>query len=276
MRNSAYRNIRFHFRQAYAEAYRLFLVPLGIALILAWIVYVLTSDSAFVAEMELADETFVREQLIATYFILALLPVIPYIDYVRSRFLVTHTQYGQAAATFGASLGRFYWLYISTFLILVVVVFLVVIAAVFIAIIFGPAAEPAVATAEAEAQLEEEAFMLGVVMALVVYIFGFFVLGYFRAKRTNLTYGQVHVGANSLTSNLGGMRVGWIFLSNTVVIILSLGLLIPWASVRVAKYVASATALNVVDVDTIAATAQADRSAFGEEFGDAFDIDIGL
>jgi uncharacterized membrane protein YjgN (DUF898 family) len=276
MRNSAYRNIRFHFRRNYSEAYRLLVIPLTIAFVLAWIGYNLVEDSEFVAEMERADETFVKEQLIATFFVLGLLPVLPYIDYVRSRFLVAHTQYGQASATFAASLGQFYWLYISTFLLLVLVAIVLVVVVGLVAAAIGTAIGPGVATADAQAQAEEIGFAIGIGAALGFYLLAFFVFGYFRAKRTNLTFGNVRIGANSLTSKLGGLRVGWIFLSNTVAIILSLGLLTPWASVRIAKYVASRTELNAVDVDSIAAVAEADRSALGEEFGDAFDIDVGL
>jgi uncharacterized membrane protein YjgN (DUF898 family) len=276
MRNSAYRNIRFHFRQRYGEAYSLLVIPLTVAFVLAWIGYNLVEDSEVVAAMERADETFVKEQLIATFFVLGLLPVLPYIDYVRSRFLVTHTQYGQATATFAASLGQFYWLYISTFLLLVLVGVVLGVVIGIAAAATGFVADPAATGPDAQRQAEEIGFVVGMSAAFGFYLLAFFVFGYFRARRTNLNFGNVHIGANSLTSKLGGMKVGWLFLSNTVAIILSLGLLTPWASVRLAKYVASRTELNTVDVDSVAAVAEADRSAFGEEFGDAFDIDVGL
>ena len=63
---------------------------------------------------------------------------------------------------------------------------------------------------------------------------------------------------------------------NTIAIIFSLGMLIPWSMIRMARYVAESTEFLQDRIESINAMAQADRSAVGEEIGDMFDLDLGL
>jgi len=69
----------------------------------------------------------------------------------------------------------------------------------------------------------------------------------------------------------------WIYLSNLVVLILSLGLLTPWAQVRILKYQLDHTWVDLAaDIDEVVAVESGPVSSVGEEIGDLFDIDIGL
>ena len=69
----------------------------------------------------------------------------------------------------------------------------------------------------------------------------------------------------------------WIYLSNLVALILSLGLLAPWAQIRILKYQLQHTWIDLAaDIDEIVAVQSAPVSSVGEEIGDLFDIDIGL
>jgi uncharacterized membrane protein YjgN (DUF898 family) len=64
-------------------------------------------------------------------------------------------------------------------------------------------------------------------------------------------------------------------LSNAVAIALSLGLLIPWAQIRLARYRAENMTVHLAD-DWRDYVAAKDRqgSALGEEIGEAFDVDV--
>jgi uncharacterized membrane protein YjgN (DUF898 family) len=69
----------------------------------------------------------------------------------------------------------------------------------------------------------------------------------------------------------------WLYLSNTVAIICSCGLLIPWASIRLTRYRLSCLALTLVDDPAeFAAAGDAVIDAAGEEIGDVFGIDMSL
>jgi len=69
----------------------------------------------------------------------------------------------------------------------------------------------------------------------------------------------------------------WIYLGNILAIIVSVGLLVPWAKVRLARYRMDNLALLVEgDLDGFLAAQRAQVSAAGEGITDVFDIDIGL
>ena len=67
----------------------------------------------------------------------------------------------------------------------------------------------------------------------------------------------------------------FILLTNAVAIAVSLGLLIPWAKIRLARYRAENMTVHLADDwrEYIAAT-DSQGSALGEEIGDAFDVAV--
>ena len=77
--------------------------------------------------------------------------------------------------------------------------------------------------------------------------------------------------------DLNVWRVLWLTVSNLFLIIVSLGLAIPWATVRITRY--SLSRFTVYSEDTLDGFAAGENqmaSALGEEFGDAMDFDIGI
>ena len=111
---------------------------------------------------------------------------------------------------------------------------------------------------------------------VIAYMAWFFVWGFFTARRRNLLNGALRVGDAKVVSRLRGRVIGWLYLSNTIAIILSVGLLIPWATIRTARYVASRTELDAAGLESVASARGTERSAVGEEIGDAFGYDLGF
>jgi uncharacterized membrane protein YjgN (DUF898 family) len=69
----------------------------------------------------------------------------------------------------------------------------------------------------------------------------------------------------------------WIYLSNLVLIALTLGIFIPWAKVRLARYRANhLTVTGPHDLGQFVAGQQQGSSATGSEMADLFDLNIGL
>ena len=69
----------------------------------------------------------------------------------------------------------------------------------------------------------------------------------------------------------------WIQASNLVAIVLSLGLLIPWATVRMQAYKLPLLTVAVHgDLAAVAAAEAEEVSALGDEIGETFDYDFGL
>ena len=93
----------------------------------------------------------------------------------------------------------------------------------------------------------------------------------------NATLGNVTIHRHRLLSGMETWQLFWLYLSNTVLIVLTLGIFIPWAQVRMAKYRFERLALEVHGtLDEFIAGESAASGATGEEISDMFDVDLGL
>ena len=98
-----------------------------------------------------------------------------------------------------------------------------------------------------------------------------------RARTVNLVFNNITLAGNSFESRLEFKRLAFIYLTNALAILFSLGLAIPWAMMRTRRYRALCTTLVAADdLDGFVDASQRDGSALGEEMGDVFDIAVGL
>jgi uncharacterized membrane protein YjgN (DUF898 family) len=105
----------------------------------------------------------------------------------------------------------------------------------------------------------------------------FFTVGaYLKATLANLLWNNTTLGTFRFESRLRWGKMLWIQLSNLVAIVVTLGLFIPWAKVRMAHYRAdSLTLMGTSGLDGFVAERVAEGSAMGEEVSEVFDLDIG-
>lgn len=69
----------------------------------------------------------------------------------------------------------------------------------------------------------------------------------------------------------------WLIFTNLLAIVFSLSLAYPWTKIRTALFLAQATTVNIDNnADDVLETMVEERSAFGEEAAEVFDIDISL
>jgi uncharacterized membrane protein YjgN (DUF898 family) len=104
---------------------------------------------------------------------------------------------------------------------------------------------------------------------------------YIQTKKTNLIYNQTLLdpesSASTFESKLTVTYMFYLYLTNTLAIVLSLGLLIPWTMIRTARYRAKTmTLLSQISLNLFAAEQQKKVTALGEEFGEMFDIEVGI
>jgi uncharacterized membrane protein YjgN (DUF898 family) len=277
MRNSAYRNLRFGFFRNFRRAYLLLLTPLGVALLAAIALYTqIDPDGAFMKGFrgtQAEDGSVIpKEAIIFSLFVMMLFPLVPYLDFARVKFLVENTRYGTIGARFGGRTWDFYKLYIATYLWLFL-------AMGFVGFLLWSLADNIIAAAKASAEgyvPEKVTKQAGLILVVVFYLLAFFVFGYLRARRTSLIFNHTTFGAHQLRAQMGARKTGWLYLSNTLAAILSLGLLIPWAKIRMVRYQLACTALVGPGLDHIAAAAVESANALGEEMIDALDLDLGL
>ena len=113
--------------------------------------------------------------------------------------------------------------------------------------------------------------------ALVLIYGSMFALGIFtRSRVTNLTYNGTSIAGHRLHSNLRARDMVKLYFTNALAIVFTVGLAIPWAMIRMARYRADhLTLVAHGDLDGFVAAARAEEKPLGAEFADVFDIDLG-
>jgi uncharacterized membrane protein YjgN (DUF898 family) len=175
--------------------------------------------------------------------------LMPYVLYKQQTYTAEHHRYGNKSFNFSASAEDYYKLCLMAFALVIV------------GAIFGGLLSLVLP------QLGVAGIMLGYALGIL----------YFMTAMNNLIFNNLTLSSHDFKANYELASFGWIMLSNFFLTLITLGLYIPWAKVRLASYAAERTAVDVSgDLDQFAAVSQPDESAFGEEFGDVFDMEVGF
>jgi len=92
-----------------------------------------------------------------------------------------------------------------------------------------------------------------------------------------VTWSKISIGNSRFACDLSEWRYAWIVVTNWLARAVSVGLLSPWAAIRLHKY--KIESLSIVwqdDPNYILSLAQQDHPAFAEELSDILDIDVSL
>ncbi len=104
------------------------------------------------------------------------------------------------------------------------------------------------------------------------YLLGFFT---YRILSRNLSLNHTTLAGNHFESTLRVADLAKIYTLNTFAILLSAGLLIPWARIRVARYQAEHLFVHAQDLEQFVQSASSDSRALGEEGAEFLDLDLG-
>ncbi len=129
-----------------------------------------------------------------------------------------------------------------------------------------------------EFEAMEPAIIAGVVVFYLLFLVVMIVAQQFIfVKTTNYTLTNTTLGSCRLSSNMRVREYLWIFVSNLFLILLTLGIYIPWATVRLRKYRLEHMAVYAYgDLQEFIAAEEAEQSAVGDAAGDYFDFEIGF
>ena len=178
--------------------------------------------------------------------------ILPYIWCKQRNYVVNNSAYGTTQFTFSATAGDFYRIFFVAIGVLLLGVLLVVIAQLispFLMILGGP-------------------------VFLAIYLFMF---SYFAAALGNLYFNSTMLATHGFASQLETKSIAWLYFSNTLAIALTIGLFIPWAQVRMARYRAHCTHIHVQGtLDEFIAAEQKHVSALGEQVGEVFDMGVSV
>lgn len=118
-----------------------------------------------------------------------------------------------------------------------------------------------------------------IVVALLIpfYALMFVFAVFLHVRYTNLMWNNTRLQGQRFESTLRFRDVLWLYFSNLVAVLFTLGLATPWAMIRLARYRASRFAvLADDDLDAFVAEIETNRSAAGAELVDALDIGVDL
>jgi len=315
MKNTAYRNITFNFHGKIKDSYKIFLIPF-IAIIAINVISltllplqeklleteetqtehntyndsVQGTDNSSQQETDnkdankndntrpstnqgsmLSDEEL--EQLkqggIALFILsLTLMLLFPVWQYLISRFQLDHTGYGETQFSFHSSIWQFYKMYL---LLLLEVIAISIIFALCIAGLVSVLAE---GFSTETFQENSGIVIIAIIGYLSIYLYLF---AAYSSKHLNLVISSIRIDHIELSSSLTATGFFWLYLTNTILIGISLGLFIPWVRIRSARYRLENIQLFMEqDLNQFTSRQQGDSSAIGEEVGTLFDIDVGL
>ena len=116
-----------------------------------------------------------------------------------------------------------------------------------------------------------------ILVALFMYASMLFLTPYFLSRLQNLVWNHTTLGAHRFQSRVGAGKLFWIYVSNAVLIIITLGLFTPFARVRTLRVKLDAvTLLASGSLDTFVAGETTKVGALGDAAVDWYDIDIAL
>jgi uncharacterized membrane protein YjgN (DUF898 family) len=181
------------------------------------------------------------------------------------RYQHDNSVFGTTPFRFSASVGSFYGPYLRALLLLAAL-------AVAGGLVFALAGIGGLRAARSAAMLVTLAAITAAFVA-----FAMLVGPYLMSRIQNLVWNATTLGPHRFQSRLQARKLAWILFTNLLLIVLTLGLFMPFAAVRLARYrVSCMTLLPGTSLDEFVAGETTSVAAVGEELGEFLDIDISL
>ena len=258
MRYSRWRGIHFNFIPDYKAAYLLFL-----PVIFYFAVTAIAPIYFGVDPQQLqAEEGFEFTGELKMYFavlgfsILGAMALFPWWQKAYYSFVSNRTQFGNQTFSFYAHGSEFYGVYFGAFAIAIGSGILVAMAVGLLNVIVPAVAAP---------------------LFILAFFFPYAIsAAYVQTAKTNIIYSNLAVGDIHFTSDLKLKKMMYLYITNTIAILLTLGLAIPWAKIRMAAYRAQTLTLYSYGFDHFNAMLQEQENAQAEELSDLIGWDIGL
>lgn len=285
LRMTSFSNVRFSFEGGLGSAYLNFmLLPIAFFLIL----YGIPISAVVVIPLVSAGEVSTLMGLLIGFGIVVI-PVVAfllfaYIKMRNSHYSVNNSRYGQGRFSTQVETGIFAKIALKTIGIafLSSMVLMLIIGAIVSATI-GLDGVLAIQQSMGDPQQFNTA-MASVLLIIILPVYigliaiGIFIKAYsYTRQRTYLLANSSLDGNITFESTLTAKSLCWIMLSNVLLVVFTLGLAMPWASVRLARVIIENTHLNSeTGFDRYITEIQQQQSSLGDQIGDAFDVDLGV
>lgn len=193
----------------------------------------------------------------------------PFLDRAMKRYTMNNHSLGGHAFAFDSNIGPFYKAF-----------FVALAWVVGVTLIVGAAFFPGFAAFDPVALEEDPAALAGVVVGFYLWLFVAFLPAatIYRALVRNVSMQNMTLeGGHRFHSNVSAGKLIWITISNAVLVVVSLGFLLPWTQIRIARYLADHTTLIPgSSLDNFVGKLEAEASALGDAYTDLEGFEVGL
>ncbi len=196
---------------------------------------------------------------------------IPFADRARRRFVTNNHRLGKSAFAFDSGIGPFYLALGAAiaWVLVISVIFFAILGSTMTALMVNPYIledDPLAATT--------------LLVGFYAYIFVAFMpagIVYQSFIRNTLFNNSSLDGKHKFHSDVQPLTLVWIAISNVVVVVFTLGLMLPWAHIRISRYNAAHTRLIPGgSLDEFVGEMEAQSGALGDAYTDIEAVDIGL
>lgn len=195
----------------------------------------------------------------------------PFAHQRMKKFQHDESRFGTTHFSFHGTVGRFYKAYLLVFVIWLIGV-------VAISMTLGGALFGMIASGHLSREASSGAGILtGLAFVMALYAWMFILFPIFATMIQNLIWNNTQLGRHRFTSNMKWTRMTFIVVTNIIGIICTLGLFLPFATIRAMKYrIESMTLIPEDSLDHFIAAEQEQVSATGEGMADLLDFDLSL
>lgn len=195
----------------------------------------------------------------------------PYMLYRQKKFVVENSSYGATPFSFSATVKDFYILSLKVGLGFIAIFGL-------IGIIVGMTGSGLVSAASTGGGLKALRG-LAVIPIVALPLVYFIMIVYGQIAMANLSWNGTRIAGGSFRSTLRTRDMALLFVTNALAIMFSLGLMVPWATIRLARYRFEHLELETADgLDGVVAAAGSGSAvgAAGDEIGDVFNMPLDI
>ncbi len=276
----SYRNVRFSFHGTLKEAYKILvlipLLPLVIGAIVGGIAFFALDGGTAAGDTSSRGTVVSAIMAIMAISILVLYLMFPYLQKLMTCYYISNRQYGQGRFTAQLSGKKYYKIYLALIGWTLLWSCLIGLVTGIIMLLTGGGLNM-----EAIQQNTEKSvmFMASIMLMYILFMcLSLWGTAYMQANIKNYVFNNTKLDdVLQFNSNLKVGKLFGIYLTNTLLVIFTLGLAYPWTVIRMSKYKIESTSAtgNIVEYVNQQQKAQ---SALGEELGDAFDtaLDLGM
>lgn len=260
-RMSAYRNVLFGFKGKLGPVYFYILLLPILPLLIAGLIAALLYFSGYTEPNAFGVIAFFG--IIATYLLF------PFTQAKFTRYYVNGATFGQGGFEADITSGRYYATYIKAFFMIIG-----------LSLLMGTLLT-ATGSLDFFEKPDAQALTTGVKAAavgafLIFILFSFWLRAYVSSRIRNYIFNSSCLDNNiQLSSSVTVNGLFMLYLTNTLLLIISLGLAYPWTAVRIANFHANNTAAIIQgDLSGYITEQNAYQSSLADELGDAFDLEV--